>query len=99
MAVSYTVSRLGMVALLSRSVLGRLLKSVSMKPGLISLNWHRNTVKLERHVSRGTTLRNVRVSDDLWGAALRRAEEDQTTVSEALRTLLQAWVDGNIELS
>lgn len=41
----------------------------------------------------GTTLRNVRVSDDLWDAALRRAEQDNTTVSEVIRELLQQWVD------
>jgi hypothetical protein len=47
-------------------------------------------------VSKGTTIRNVRAPDDLWGAALRKAEADQTNVSEVLRALLQAWVDGTI---
>jgi hypothetical protein len=46
----------------------------------------------------GTTLRNVRVPDDLWDAALRRAHADQTNVSEVLRDLLAAWVDGTITL-
>jgi hypothetical protein len=46
----------------------------------------------------GTTLRNVRVPDDLWDAALRRAQADQTNVSEVLRDLLAAWVDGTITL-
>lgn len=41
----------------------------------------------------GTTLRNLRVSDELWDAALAKAERDGTTVSEILRTLLQQWVD------
>ena len=47
-------------------------------------------------MSKGTTIRNVRVSDDLWGAALTRAEKEQTSVSEVLRDLLQAWVAGQI---
>ncbi len=44
-------------------------------------------------VSRGTPLRAVRVPDDLWGAALRRADTDGTSVSEKIRDLLQQWVD------
>ena len=47
-------------------------------------------------MSKGTTLRNVRVPNDLWGAALRCAQEHDTTVSEAIRALLQAWVDGAV---
>jgi len=46
----------------------------------------------------GTTLRNVRVPDELWDAALRRAQADQTNVSEAMRALLAGWVDGTITL-
>ncbi len=49
-------------------------------------------------MSRGTTLRNVRVPDNLWDAALSRAVKDETSVSEVLRELLQAWVDGRVEL-
>ncbi len=49
-------------------------------------------------MSRGTTLRNVRVPDDLWGAALRYAGTNNTTVSEAIRALLQKWIDGDISL-
>lgn len=41
----------------------------------------------------GTTLRNVRISDDLWDAALARAEKENTSVSEVIRDLLQQWVD------
>jgi len=41
----------------------------------------------------GTTLRNVRVPDELWDAALARAEDEQTNVSEVVRQLLQEWVD------
>ena len=47
-------------------------------------------------MSKGTTIRNVRVSDKLWGAALTQAEKEKTSVSEVLRDLLQAWVDGQI---
>jgi len=39
----------------------------------------------------GTTLRNVRVSDELWDAALRCAEENDTTVSDAIRKFLEEW--------
>jgi predicted HicB family RNase H-like nuclease len=41
----------------------------------------------------GTTLRNVRVPDELWDAALARAEDEGTNVSEVVRELLQEWVD------
>lgn len=49
-------------------------------------------------MSKGTTIRNVRVPDDLWGAALRYAEENETTVSDAVRVLLRAWIDGRVSL-
>jgi antitoxin component of RelBE/YafQ-DinJ toxin-antitoxin module len=45
-------------------------------------------------VSRGTPIRTVRVPDDLWDAALRHAEQTGTTVSEAVRALLEAWIEG-----
>ena len=41
----------------------------------------------------GTTLRNIRVKDELWNDALALAERDGTTVSEVVRQLLQEWVD------
>ena len=41
----------------------------------------------------GTTLRNFRISDELWDAALARAEDKHTNVSEVVRELLQQWVD------
>lgn len=41
----------------------------------------------------GTTLRNVRIPDELWDAALARAEKDGTNVSEVVRELLQEWVN------
>jgi hypothetical protein len=47
-------------------------------------------------MSKGTTIRHVRVSDELWNAALTQAEKEQTSVSEVLRDLLQAWVAGQI---
>ena len=43
-------------------------------------------------MSRGTTIRNVRVPDDLWDAALARAEEQGTSVSEVIRQCLEAWI-------
>ena len=49
-------------------------------------------------MSKGTTIRNVRVSDELWNAALALAEKKQTSVSEVLRDLLQAWVTGQIKV-
>ena len=41
----------------------------------------------------GTTLSNVLIPDELWDAALARAEDKQTNVSEVVRELLQEWVD------
>jgi hypothetical protein len=49
-------------------------------------------------VSKGTTIRSVRVPDDLWDAALARSDKEATNVSEVWRELLQAWVDGRIQL-
>jgi predicted CopG family antitoxin len=49
-------------------------------------------------MSKGTTLRNVRVADELWQSALKRADKDGISVSEVLRELLEAWVDGRVEL-
>ena len=43
-------------------------------------------------MARGTTLRNVRVSDDLWTRALARADERGETVSEAVRRFLERYV-------
>ena len=42
-------------------------------------------------MSKGTTIRNVRVPDELWGAALRRAEDKDVTVSEVIREFLEEW--------
>jgi hypothetical protein len=48
---------------------------------------------------KGTTLRNVRVSDDLWQAAQERADAEAMNVSEVIRALLQAWVEGQITVT
>lgn len=50
-------------------------------------------------MSRGTTLRNVRVSDELWSAAQQQADADGLSVSEVIRSLLEAWVSGDISIS
>jgi predicted HicB family RNase H-like nuclease len=43
-------------------------------------------------MSRGTTLRNVRIPDELWDAALRKAGEEGRSVSEVVREHLERWV-------
>lgn len=43
-------------------------------------------------MARGTTLRNVRIPDDLWDAALAKAQSEGTNVSEVLRKYLERWV-------
>jgi hypothetical protein len=48
---------------------------------------------------RGTTLRNVRVTDELWTAAQQRASEQDLNVSEVIRSLLEAWVNGDIDIT
>ncbi len=44
-------------------------------------------------MSRGTPARNVRVSDELWGRALARAEEEGTSVSAVIVRALEEWVE------
>lgn len=41
---------------------------------------------------RGTTLRNVRIDDDLWEAAQAKAEAEGRDVSKVVRELLGRWV-------
>jgi hypothetical protein len=41
---------------------------------------------------RGTTLRNVRIGDELWCAAQAKAEAEGSNVSEVVRELLSKWV-------
>ena len=48
---------------------------------------------------RGTTLRNVRIDDELWQAAQQRAVTEQVNVSEVIRALLEAWVQGEITVT
>ena len=43
-------------------------------------------------MSKGTTIRAIRVDGDLWNAALARAEKRDTTVSEVVRELLTVWL-------
>lgn len=43
-------------------------------------------------MSKGTTLRNVRVPAELWDAALARARDDDTTLSEVIREALTTYV-------
>ncbi len=53
---------------------------------------------------RGTTLRNVRIDDELWQAAQQRADvegftKDNGGVSVVIRLLLEAWVQGEIAVT
>lgn len=41
----------------------------------------------------GTTLRAIRIPQDLWDAATEKARRLDTSVSEKVRDMLQAWVD------
>ena len=41
---------------------------------------------------RGTTLRNVRVADDLWRRALDVAEDRGESVSDVMRAALERYV-------
>lgn len=41
---------------------------------------------------RGTTLRNIRVDDELWQAVQAKAEAEGRSVSEVVRELLARWV-------
>ena len=45
-------------------------------------------------MSKGTTLRNIRVSDNLWDSAKVLALADGTTVSDIVRKALEAYVSG-----
>jgi len=42
---------------------------------------------------RGTTLRNVRVADEVWDAAKERAAENGETVSEVVRRALVEYIE------
>lgn len=43
-------------------------------------------------MSKGTTARNVRVPDDLWGRALAVARQRGETVSDVIRRALEAYI-------
>lgn len=49
-------------------------------------------------MSKGTTLRNVRVPDDLWDAALARAQRDETNLSEIIRQALARYIEDDVRL-
>ena len=42
----------------------------------------------------GTPLRNVRVPDDLWHAAMSKAADEGETLSNVLRRALEEYVKG-----
>ncbi len=42
----------------------------------------------------GTPLRNVRVADDLWQAAMSKALDRGETLSEVIRRALEKYVKG-----
>ena len=46
-------------------------------------------------MSKGTTLRNVRVADELWLRALAVAQQRGQTLSEVIREALQQYVGEN----
>jgi predicted DNA-binding protein len=43
-------------------------------------------------VPRGTTLRNVRISDDLWNKAKAKAAQQGRTLSDVIREALERFV-------
>lgn len=44
----------------------------------------------------GTTLRNIRIGDELWQAAQAKAARDGVTLSDVIRDHLAAWVEGEV---
>lgn len=40
----------------------------------------------------GTTLRNIRIDDELWGTVMEKAGLEGRNASEVVRELLVAWV-------
>ncbi len=41
----------------------------------------------------GTTLRNIRMDDDLWAALSEKASEHGMDASKVVRWLVRAWLD------
>lgn len=46
-------------------------------------------------MSRGTTLRNIRIPDPLWSAARAAAEKRNETVSDVVRAALELYVSSD----
>lgn len=44
--------------------------------------------------SKGTPQRSVRVSDELWNAALKKAKRNGDTLAALITDALQSYVDG-----
>lgn len=40
--------------------------------------------------------RHIRIDDALWSAAMERAAEQGTNLSDVIRTLLREWVEGKV---
>lgn len=51
-----------------------------------------NSLTVTRHMPDGTPLRNVRVADELWQAAMAKALERGETLSEVIRRALEKYV-------
>lgn len=43
-------------------------------------------------MSKGTTLRNVRIAEELWASAKAKAEAEGRTLSEVIREALERYV-------
>ena len=44
-------------------------------------------------MARGTTLRNIRMDDEMWEALQRKAADNDMDASKAVRWLVQMWLD------
>lgn len=44
-------------------------------------------------MSKGTTRRSIRVDDELWDAALSKADDRGETLSQVIRAALEAYVN------
>ena len=44
-------------------------------------------------MARGTTIRSVRVPDDVWDAAMAKARAEGTTVSAVIQTVLRRYLE------
>lgn len=49
-------------------------------------------------MARGTTLRNVRVAEDLWASARTLADERSESLSDVMRLALEQYVAGEFML-